>query len=335
MNLIAFDLEMNRYNAEHLFDYHGGEQSLRGEIVQIGAVKLDMDGTVRDTFSLNLRPRIFRLLSPFVAKVTGITQQQLNSGVPMREGLAHFVDWCGADAVLLEWSMDDIPVLKQNLFVNELDETWPTNFYDLQPIFCKQFPLGEGDKLNLEAVITRLGLPMNRSYHNALADALYTADICGVLDLATGLAEYADESEQMRRTMCFNPDNTYYGFAAYGPFYTRATWDDAAQIEPPRCPLCGEALVSHIDDIWLPRGKNSRYTLQVCAQHGTWLVREKSIQFDGLHWHFSRVFERPDEKMCKKVNADVTRILKRRSVAAAEKAAQAAEETAQTPVCVS
>ncbi|MEG1447152.1 MAG: 3'-5' exonuclease [Ruthenibacterium sp.] len=321
MNLIAFDLEMNRYNAEYLFDYHGGEQSLRGEIVQIGAVKLELDGTVRDTFSLDLRPRIFRLLSPFVAKVTGLTQHQLNTGVPIREGLARFVEWCGADAVLLEWSMDDIPVLKQNLFVNGLDETWPTTFYDLQPIFCKQFPLGEGDKLNLEAVITRLGLPMNRSYHNALADALYTTDVCRVLDLAAGLAAYANESEQMRATMCFNPDNTYYGFAAFGPFYTRSTWDDAAQIPPPCCPLCGAALGSDIDRLWFPRGKNSRYTLQICPQDGTWLVREKSIQFDGLHWHFARVYERPDEKMRKKVAADYTRVLKRRQEAAEKEAA--------------
>ncbi|MEG1322701.1 MAG: 3'-5' exonuclease [Ruthenibacterium sp.] len=328
MNLIAFDLEMNRYNAEYLFDYHGGEQSLRGEIVQIGAVKLDMDGTVHDTFSLNLRPRIFRLLSPFVAKVTGITQHQLNTGVPVRDGLAQFVEWCGKDAVLLEWSMDDIPVLKQNLFINGLDEAWPADFYNLQPVFCKQFPLGENDKLNLEAVITRLGLPMNRDYHNALADALYTADICGVLDLAGGLAQYADESEQMRATMCVNPDNTYYNFTAFGPFYRRSAWDDATQIPPPCCPVCGAALLADEGNLWLPRGKNSRYAMQNCTQDGAWLVREKSIQFDGLHWSFARVLERPDEKMCKKVKADYARILKRRKDALEKAAAeQAAADT--------
>ena len=41
MSLIVFDLEWNIGYQPRLFDYHGAEQTLRGEIIQIGAVKVD------------------------------------------------------------------------------------------------------------------------------------------------------------------------------------------------------------------------------------------------------------------------------------------------------
>lgn len=319
MNLIAFDLEMNRYNAEHFFEYHGAQQSLRGEIVQIGAAKLDEVGNVLDTFTLDLRPRIFKHLSPFVAKVTGMTQQQLDAGVPVREGLARFVDWCGEDAVLVEWGMDDVPVLKQNFVLNHLNEAWPHAYYDLQQIFVKQYPLGEGDQLNLEAVITRLGLPMERDYHNALADALYTADICRCLDLKKGLADYPDETQQMYTAMCSAPGAVYVGFTQYGPFFERDAWNDTARVPQSICPVCGQNLQQDPDDIWSYRGKNRRHSVQTCPKDGAWLTREKSVQWDGLHWNFARVFERADEKALKRFEADRQRILKQKK----EKAAQA------------
>lgn len=326
MNLIVFDLEMNRYNTEHHFTYHGAPQSLRGEVVQIGAVKIDLHARVLDTFTVDLRPEIFTKLSPFVAKVTGLTQQQLDAGVPMQKGLASFVEWCGSDVALLEWGMDDAPVLKQNLYLNGLDEQWPAAVYDLQHIFCRQFPLKAGDKLNLEAVITRLGLPMERTYHNALADALYTADICGRLDLAAGLAQYPTEAQQLRLAMCTAPQHTYVGFAAFGPCLTQEAWDDVQQVPAACCPVCGGALCADKDGIWARRGKNSRYTLQTCAVDGAWLLREKSIQLDGLYWSFGRVFEPADKKTMARFKMDRERILFQRR-AAAQAAAEAEMQT--------
>ena len=58
------------------------QQTLRGEIVEIGAVKIDEDANVLDTFSIHLRPRIFRKLQHHIAKVTGLTQADLDKGGP-------------------------------------------------------------------------------------------------------------------------------------------------------------------------------------------------------------------------------------------------------------
>lgn len=83
MNLIVFDLEWNMGNAPKTFNYHGAELTLRGEIIQIGAVRVDENGDVLDTFEMTLRPRIFRKLHWRIAEVTGLSQGDLEAGVPI------------------------------------------------------------------------------------------------------------------------------------------------------------------------------------------------------------------------------------------------------------
>ena len=62
-NLVLFDLEWNIGYQPFIFNYHGVQQTFRGEIIEIGAVKIDEDANVLDTFSIHLRPRIFRCCS--------------------------------------------------------------------------------------------------------------------------------------------------------------------------------------------------------------------------------------------------------------------------------
>ena len=64
------------------------QQTFRGEIIEIGAVKIDEDANVLDTFSIHLRPRIFRTLQHHIAKVTGLTQADLDRGRAHRAGAA-------------------------------------------------------------------------------------------------------------------------------------------------------------------------------------------------------------------------------------------------------
>ena len=102
-NLVLFDLEWNIGYQPYTFNYHGVQQTFRGEIVEIGAVKIDEDANVLDTFSIHLRPRIFRKLQHHIAKVTGLTQADLDKGEPIVQGLRRFMQWCGPDAEFAEW----------------------------------------------------------------------------------------------------------------------------------------------------------------------------------------------------------------------------------------
>ena len=285
MNLIVFDLEWNIGYQPKTFLYHGTELTLRGEIIQIGAVRINERGDVLDTFEVNLRPRIFRKLQHHIAKVTGLSQGDLDAGLPMKAGLQKFLDWAGPDAELAEWGLDDVPVLKQNLFLVGLDENWPERWYDLQRIFLQSYPRKEGEGMTLESVVERLGIPKEEPFHHALDDALYTAHICRKLPLSEGLATYPTEEELLREALL--GDDT--AARDVQVFMNRLEHDDyrnAPELQTAHCPECG-ALLTH-DEVWLKRGNTGYYTRSECPYCGHWYVRFKLSRRDGLHWSFAR-----------------------------------------------
>ena len=132
MNLIVFDLEWNMGNAPKTFNYHGAELTLRGEIIQIGAARVDENGDVLDTFEMTLRPRIFRKLHWRIAEVTGLSQGDLEAGVPIAEGLRRFQEWAGPDAEFAEWGLDDVPVLSCSVLAARADGHRVTTLEGLQ-----------------------------------------------------------------------------------------------------------------------------------------------------------------------------------------------------------
>ena len=241
MNLIVFDLEWNIGYQPKTFLYHGAELTLRGEIIQIGAVRINARGDVLDTFEVNLRPRIFRKLQHHIAKVTGLSQGDLDAGLPMREGLQKFLDWAGPDAELAEWGLDDVPVLKQNLFLVGLDENWPDRWYDLQRIFLQAYPRREGEGLTLESVVDRLGIPKVEPFHNALDDALYTAKICRKLPLAEGLATYPTEEELLTEAL-LGSEKTGCDVQLFMNRLEHDDYRNLPELYKANCPKCGAPL---------------------------------------------------------------------------------------------
>ena len=292
-NLVLFDLEWNIGYKPYIFNYHGVQQTFRGEIIEIGAVKIDEDANVLDTFSIHLRPRIFRTLQHHIAKVTGLTQADLDRGEPIVQGLRRFMQWCGPDAEFAEWGMDDVPVLKQNLFLCNLDESRPTQWYDLQQIFLREHPRKEGEGMTLESVVTRMGIPMERPFHDALSDTLYTADVCRKLDLRAGLAAYPTEEESLRASLCPAPGD-YRDFRVFRGYVEQSAWRSDPKIITASCPVCGGDLQP--DDIWLKKGNSGWYTLSqcpICAGKGG---HERIVPVDPLfftHLHAYLSLERP------------------------------------------
>ncbi len=290
MNLIVFDLEWNIGYQPKTFLYHGTELTLRGEIIQIGAVRINARGDVLDTFEVNLRPRIFRKLQHHIAKVTGLSQGDLDAGLPMKEGLQKFLDWAGPDAELAEWGLDDVPVLKQNLFLAGLDENWPDRWYDLQRIFLQAYPRKEGEGLTLESVVDRLGIPKEEPFHNALDDALYTTKVCRKLPLAEGLATYPTEEELLKEALLGAEPNP--AARDIRLFMNRMEHDDyrnVSELTEAACPECSAPLTP--DEVWLKRGNTGYYPRCTCPYCGAWYLRLNLSRRDGLHWSFARCTE--------------------------------------------
>ena len=91
MNYIIMDMEWNQ-------PWPGSPSSkkvlpvqIRGEIIQIGAVRLTEDQQVGDEFQVMIRPKFYRRLNRRVSKLTGIKEAELrDNGIPMAEAMEQF-----------------------------------------------------------------------------------------------------------------------------------------------------------------------------------------------------------------------------------------------------
>ena len=103
MQYIILDMEWNQpwpgsYSAKKALP-----SPLRGEIVQIGAVRMTQDQQVADEFQILIRPKYFKKMNRKVASLTGIRDSVLREkGVSFPEAAAQFAAWCGEDCVFFD-----------------------------------------------------------------------------------------------------------------------------------------------------------------------------------------------------------------------------------------
>ncbi len=136
MNYIILDLEWNQpFSYKHMIR---SPLPLYGEIIQIGAVKLDENYHILDTFKILVSPKFYRKIHKDVLKITNITSDDLQYGFGFEIAFKHFKKWCGEDFTFLIWGDSDIDVLKSNLRLYNLDIEWIPPTYNLQIVFDKQ-----------------------------------------------------------------------------------------------------------------------------------------------------------------------------------------------------
>lgn len=188
MDIIILDMEWNQplYSGMTVTE----PVLLHGEVVQIGAVKLNERLETVDTFNLFISPKYYKKMHRKVQKLTKITVDILQSGIPFPEAAEDFFKWCGEDSVILTWGPDDIPMLRDNMVLHGLDTQRIPPSYNLQIIFDAQITK-EHRQVALGRALETLG-EVGEDAHNALNDAKNTAIVCRHLDLTAGIESYSD-----------------------------------------------------------------------------------------------------------------------------------------------
>ena len=190
MNYIVLDMEWNQ-------PWPGSPSSkkvlpvnIRGEIIQIGAVRINEEQFVEDEFQIMIKPKYYRHLNRRVSKLTGIKEAKLREeGVSFPEAIELFRRWCGEDIVFLTWGFDDIGILRENLRLFGLEEDWTERWFNAQMIFNAQTD-GSTSQKALKTAMEMFSIEATRPAHDALGDAYHTALICAMLNLKQGMAEY-------------------------------------------------------------------------------------------------------------------------------------------------
>ncbi len=151
------------------------------EIIQIGAVKLSEDFEEVGEFNILIKPTLYPKLNPYVSKLTGITEDSFNdcNAKSFDEGIKMFADFCGKDRpVLCVWGKNDVSTLFKNIEFNETkDVNLPIEYINIQEYASRKLKHYSGTHIGLRRAIEQLNIDLGISYHDALNDAKYTAEI--------------------------------------------------------------------------------------------------------------------------------------------------------------
>ena len=279
MNYIVLDMEWNQ-------PWPGSPSSrkvlpvaIRGEIIQIGAVRVTEEQFVTDEFQIMVKPKYYRHLNRRVSKLTGIKESRLKEeGVPFPEAMEQFRAWCGEDIVFLTWGFDDIGILRENLRLFNLDESWTGKWYNAQMIFNAQTD-GSNAQKALKTAMEIFGIEATRPAHDALGDAYHTALICAMLDLKRGAEEY-DQALKSH-------ENGFHGAElpgciarkVYHDYADKRTALSAMAGEENICPICQSRMLG---SRWFSQPGHRYMDLATCPEHGKFLIRVRlSQQADG------------------------------------------------------
>ena len=279
MNYIVLDMEWNQPwpgspSAKKVLPVQ-----IRGEIIQIGAVRVTEDQQVTDEFQVLIKPKYYRRLNRRVSKLTGIKESQLrDEGVSMQEAMSRFRAWCGENVIFLTWGFDDITILRENLRLYGIDDSWVSQWYNAQMIFNAQTDGSTAQKA-LKTAMEIFEIEATRPAHDALGDAYHTALICAKLNLKKGVQEYGKALK--------SHEDGFHGAELPGCISRKVFYDyadkhaalQAMSETENKCPTCGKQMTG---TRWFSQPGHRYMDLAECEACGKFLIRVRlSEQEDG------------------------------------------------------
>ena len=308
MYYITLDLEWNQaYAQKALAVQRQLSLRLRGEVIQIGAVKLDKNMRICGSYQVIVKPKYFKKLHKHVSTLTGITQEQMDAGMPLPEAERSFREWCGDDFAFLTWGPDDVPMLKENLNAHRIPFSWLENTYDLQKIFNAQTDGEMKKQRSLEYAMEYFELKQTLPAHDALNDAYFTALVAKKLNVPEGVAKYNEErGEFLEESVIGDADAGDDGYVTIGEMLD----DDI--VKKPHCPICKRPLLAKDNSL---HSKGQRYTFHFsCEKDGDMLLSLKMHRNFNDTWRARRTVSLATEEQLAEFHRGIERTAIRRKV---------------------
>ena len=107
MNYIILDLEWDSA-------YCHKKSGFVNQIIQIGAVKLNDEFDFLDRIEILVKSNISKKVTRRFTELTGITTDDMKSGIPLRAATEKYNEWVGEDIVTMTWSNSDLYAIVEN-----------------------------------------------------------------------------------------------------------------------------------------------------------------------------------------------------------------------------
>lgn len=271
MDYIVFDLEWNQCASESEMILE--PLCLTGEIIEIGAVKLNDAFQKTDELRLYIKPQYYKKLHRRIVQLTGIRDKDLEEkGLPFPEAFEKFTQWCGEEYSYMTWSTSDLPILVDNMLLHGIDISNLPDTYDIQRMFSNEI-LRSSRQLSLDDALKMLS-EKGDTAHDALNDSNNTILVLNHLEPELYGMEYVS------RAYAEQPILTAYESP-------KALLADAALREF-ECPICGERITA---DEWLPVGHDEYISMGRCgAEEDEFFVSLEILRSGSARFHPRRLF---------------------------------------------
>ena len=174
MQYIVIDLEWNGSYSKKTHGYFN-------EIIEVGAVKVNEQMRIVDTFRAAIKPVVSKKLSTIVTDLTNITAEELQDGTTFTAMMRQLSRWMGTEpSTVLTWSTTDLLVLMENcrFFTGRQEIPFLKYYMDFQVYAQQRMGVDTSQQLGLARAGELLGIPEdNMSLHRALDDSKLTAAI--------------------------------------------------------------------------------------------------------------------------------------------------------------
>lgn len=319
MHYIVLDLEWNQPLSYNSSAYRAVGGQLLFEMIQIGAIKLNDNLEIVDTFNQLIQPTHYVRLHPRIRRITGISQEDLCDKPQFAEAAELFHHWCGEDFALLTWGCDDVSVLQQNLdfFGCQLDFA---AMYDLQRLYGELV----GDTKNragLKSAMEHFAIEPDEEhpFHNALNDAYYTSLVFQKFPVPQDVLKFPQKPRKLlheeRARHQEKCDTLRVGRVA------DAMRGKHAQTPP--CPVCG--CRQELSAGYVALSDGAQQALCICPNHGLYLVRIRFQKSEGGRRMMVRTCVLSEEQSPAYIS---TKLLQWQNKLSAQQAAQGAQEEA-------
>lgn len=262
MDYIILDLEWNQSTngkAKEKFPF---------EIIEIGAVKLDINGRKIDEFHSYIKPQVYKELHFKTQELLHINIKELKDKECFQKVIEEFFHWCGEDYAFCTWGSMDLTELQHNLQYYRLLSLLPgpIRYYDVQKLFALQFE-GVKNPHTLEYAVDFLKIEKEEEFHSAIHDARYTALIFFSIKPEI-LRNFSIDCYQNPKT---KDEEIYIVYDAYSKYISREfkTKEEAVQdkdVVSTNCYLCGKRATKKVK--WFSNNTKSYYCLAHCRKHG-------------------------------------------------------------------
>ena len=269
MKYIVFDLEWNQgYSSKE-----ESERPLPFEIIEIGAVKLDEDFKIIDSFHRIIKPVVYTELFKYTKELIPLTEKDLSKGTDFMTACKELLESCrkgDRNYSYTTWGTLDLLELQRNMAYFDVYNSFsrPLYYYNVQYLFNIFMEKYDETVFSLENAIKYLELDENKAFHSAISDAEYTAEILQIISginirLYPSVDTYKFPLNKNQEVSIIYPDHKLSITRAYR---SKEALKKASENEPFRCHICGRNLRRLVP--WYTSNSKNYYIVGECRTHG-------------------------------------------------------------------